>query len=153
MCCALTTVVPSPPCISPFLPSHNSTLSTHSAARCHLIPRGYLSSPHISLPYTQAAEEDGQGGDLCRWIKSLMPLTKPARVPRRGGGFSISNACLAARSESSTILCARTCTVQYMPCLREHARSFRLVWTEGGPGVMSVSGTYRGCPMFMHACA
>ena len=35
MCCALTTVVPPPPCISPFLPSHNSTRSTHSAARCH----------------------------------------------------------------------------------------------------------------------
>ena len=72
--------------------------------------------PHTSLPYTQAAAEVGQGGDLCRWIKSLMPLTKPARVPRRGGGFSISNACLAARSESSTILCARTVHVQYSTC-------------------------------------
>ncbi len=120
------------------LPSHSSRL--------------FVLLPHIPSLHTGSGGGRARG-DLCRWIKSLMPLTKPARVPRRGGGFSISNACLAARSESSTILCARTCTVQYVPCLREHARFFRLVWTEGGPDVMSVSGTYRGCPMFMHACA
>ena len=154
MCCALTTVVPSPPCISPFLPSHNSTLSTHRAS---LAAISFLAAicppPHIPSLHTGSGGGRARGGFVS--VDQVAHASHKTRQspPQRRRFFNLQ--CVPSCQERKldyTVQCAHV-HVQYMPYLREHARFFRLVWTEGGPGVMSVSGTYRGCPMFMHACA
>ena len=122
------------------LPSHSSRL--------------FVLPPHIPSLHTGSGGGRARGGFVS--VDQVPHASHKTRQspPQRRRFFNLQ--CVPSCQERKldyTVRTYSTCTVQYMPCLREHARFFRLVWTEGGPGVMSVSGIYRGCPMFMHACA